>query len=65
MPRITENKGSTVYKNRQKLIFRNVPKMYPKCTKMYLNVPGIFSPEMVCNGPKLNLSLQIISDIIR
>ena len=35
MPRITENKGPTVYKNRQELIFRNEPKMYqnvPKCT---------------------------------
>ena len=62
MPRITENKGSTVYKKIDKISYSE---MYPKCTKMYLNVRGIFSPEMVCNGPKLNLSLQIISDIIR
>ena len=62
MPRITENKGPTVYKKSTKT---HIPKCTQNVPKMYLNVPGIFSPEMVCNGPKLNLSLQIISDIIR
>ena len=34
----------------------------PKCTQTHT---GHISPEMVYNGPKLNLSLSIISDIIR
>ena len=64
MPRITENKGPTVYKNRQELIFRNEPKMYqnvPKCTRKVKRFKCIeIVPKCHFGKATINNSLPLI-----